>query len=57
MRQKAPLEYINTPIKSHEELYGKLKIIILVCPHNLPNWLFVLIKNSIMRGIVLANMC
>ncbi len=44
-------------MKSHEELYAKLKIIILVCPQNLPNLLFILIKNSLMRGIVLPNMC
>jgi hypothetical protein len=31
-------------MKSHEEHYAKLKIIILVCPQNLPNWLFILIK-------------
>jgi hypothetical protein len=45
------------PIKSHEELYGKPKIIILVCPQNMTNWLFILIKNSVKRGIVLANVC
>ena len=43
--------------KSHKKLYGKLKIIVLVSPQNLTNWLFILIKNSIMRAIVLANMC
>jgi hypothetical protein len=41
--QKAYITYI-LPIKSHKKLYGKLKIIILVCPQNLTNWLFHLKK-------------